>query len=355
MVKFREVFYFSDPKYIFLLIFCKFAWRQFFSSLQAGENDNPKKINHFMMKKLIMLLSLLIGMNIYASGQVTGAEENLLGRRNDTISGWNRGGVTSLNLAQTSLTNWSAGGQSSFSVNGLVNLFANYKRGSTAWDTSFDAGYGMQRQGEAADFIKTDDRFNLMSKYGKQAFGNFYYAALLNFRSQFTRGIDYTTTEQVTISNFLAPGYLLGAIGLDYKPNNYLTAFVAPITGQLTIVNDPELADRGAFGVEPGQHTLAEFGGYVRIGYSRNDFTPEILRNVSLITRIGLFSNYLNNPQNIDVDWETTIAMKVNRFLSVNLNTHLIYDDDIDIMVDGVAAPRVQFKEILTVGFSYNF
>jgi hypothetical protein len=75
-----------------------------------------------------------------------------------------------------------------------------------------------------------------------------------------------------------------------------------------------------------------------------------------------LFSDYLENPQNIDASWEVLISMKVNKYISTTLSTHLLYDDDIDIAVDtnndGITdrfVPRTQFKEVLGVGFSYKF
>jgi len=103
--------------------------------------------------------------------------------------------------------------------------------------------------------------------------------------------------------------------------------------------------------------TRSEFGGYMRAIYSKNDFKNVLLKNISFTTKIDLFSNYMNNPQNIDVSWETLIAMKVNKYISVNLNTHLIYDDDINIQEepDQTPGPRIQFKEIFGAGFSYNF
>jgi len=99
--------------------------------------------------------------------------------------------------------------------------------------------------------------------------------------------------------------------------------------------------------------------------YSRNDFKNEFLKNVSFTTKIDLFSNYLKNPQNIVVSWETLIAFKINKFLSASIMTHLMYDDKIQIPYDkngnGILETgesirsKVQFKEILGVGFSYNF
>ncbi|MFZ0280519.1 MAG: hypothetical protein WAL29_02625, partial [Bacteroidales bacterium] len=120
-----------------------------------------------------------------------------------------------------------------------------------------------------------------------------------------------------------------------------------------------------AFGVTPGEKIRSEIGGYVRAIYTRNDFKNEFLKNVGFTTKIDLFSNYSENPQNIDISWETLIALKVNKFISVNFNTHLLYDDNIKIPVDrndnGIIDPseapgsRTQFKEILGVGFSYKF
>jgi hypothetical protein len=143
---------------------------------------------------------------------------------------------------------------------------------------------------------------------------------------------------------------------MEYKIPVF-SAFIAPFTDKTTIVGDNGLANAGAFGVEKGKNIRNEFGGYVRMM-----FMKDIMKNVGLQTKIDLFSNYLNNPQNIDIYWETLINMKVNKYISVTFSTNLIYDDDIIIKVDkdkdGITdaeGPRVQFKQILNVGFSYKF
>jgi hypothetical protein len=125
-------------------------------------------------------------------------------------------------------------------------------------------------------------------------------------------------------------------------------------------VTDQALSDQGAFGVTPGEKTLSEFGGYFRTVYSRNDFKSDFMKNVSFTTKLDLFSNYIKNPQNIVVNWEVLIALKVNKFLSANISTQLIYDDKIKVPVtiDGVetsVGSLVQFKEILGIGLSLNF
>jgi hypothetical protein len=318
-----------------------------------------------MKEKLIALTILFSIFSILTFGQVTEGEKNLRTQVADTTQGWKKGGILSVNLAQTSLKNWAAGGQNSVALNGIFAVFANLKQGKSAWDNSLNIGYGFMKQGKEGT-RKTDDKIDLLSKYGRQAFSNFYYAALLNFKTQMTAGYNYPDVTN-KISDLFAPAYLLMALGMDYKPNANFTAFLAPLTAKFTFVNDKALSDAGAFGVEPGDKSKSEIGGYIRASYTKNDFTQEFLKNIAFNTKIDLFSNYLENPQNIDVSWETLISMKINKYVSVSLITHLMYDDNIKIAVDRnkdgildaaeLAAPgsRTQFKEIFGAGFSYNF
>ena len=325
------------------------------------------------MKKVFTLtLSMFLLFQI-VTAQATEAEEKLRKQSADTIMGWTKGAIFSVNLSQTSLKNWAAGGQNSVSVNGLFSAFTRLKQEKFVWDNSLDLGYGLLKQGKEADFLKTDDKIDFLSKYGRNAFNNWYYAGLFNFKTQMTAGYNYPNTTD-EISNFLAPAYILGALGMDYKSGTYFSLFISPVTVKTTIVNDQTLANAGAFGVEPatydllgnvitpGEKSRSEFGGYLRAIYSRNDFKSELLENISFTTKIDLFSNYIDQPDHVDVSWETLISLKVNKFISVNFNTHLLYDHDINIGIDtngdniiDKSGPRTQFKEILGVGFSYKF
>jgi hypothetical protein len=318
------------------------------------------------MKKKFIAATLLLSISFtLILGQVTEAEKNLRTITADTTQGWKTGGVFAINLAQTSLKNWAAGGQNSVAVNGLFSMFANMKRGKSVWDNSLNVGYGLLKQGKNSDFMKTDDKIDFMSKYGQEAFKNFYYAALLNFKTQLTAGYNYPDVTN-KISDLFSPAYLLLAVGVDYKPNANFSAFVAPLTAKFTFVLDDTLSAHGAYGVTPRETSKSEIGGYIRAIYTKNDFKGEFMKNVAFTTKIDLFSNYLDNPQNIDVSWETLISMKVNKYITVNFNTHLLYDDNILIALDrnddgdmtdpgDVPGKRIQFKEILGVGFSYNF
>lgn len=324
------------------------------------------------MKKLLLIASILIGFNSIA--QTTEAEKTLKTVNTDTTQGWKYGGVFGLNFSQVSLTNWAAGGQSSVSLNGLLDVFANYKKGNSAWDNNLTLGYGEVKQGDA-DWIKSDDRILFTSKYGRKATKNWYYAGLFNFKSQFAPGYSDPAETEV-ISDFMAPGYLLGAIGMDYKPNDNFTMFISPVTAKLTYVGIQKLADAGAFGVEAaefdvitgektkdGENSRLEVGGYFRMLYKQ-----ELMKNVNFQTNLDVFSNYSEEPSHLDINWDNLLSMKVNKYITTTISTSLIYDHDIDITEkksDGtdkldesgnpIIGPRTQFKYVLAVGFQYKF
>lgn len=316
--------------------------------------------------KNLLLFSLLF-LTLSVSAQVTDKETDLRKLNNDSTDGWKKGGMFTVAFSQVSLSNWAAGGENSFSGNSLINTFANYKKGNISWDNTLDLGYGIMKQGEQ-DVRKTDDKIDFSSKFGRKLTTSSFAAALLNFKTQFMPGYNYPD-ETTIISNIMAPGYLLFAAGYDYKKGDWLSLFIAPVTGKMTFVLDDALANAGAFGVEPailnpvdssiltsGKKMRTEFGGYFKGAFSK-----DIMKNVKLNTKLELFTNYLHNPQNIDVYWETNIGMKVNKFIAVTIGTTLIYDDDIDIEVKNEAGdvigkgPRTQFKEVFGLGFSYKF
>lgn len=262
---------------------------------------------------------------------------------------WKTGGNIGLTFTQTSLTNWAAGGENTLGTNGYLSLFANYAKGKGAWDNTLDLAYGILKQGEE-DLRKSDDKIDFASKYGYRAGKHWFYTALVSFKTQFSDGYKYPDDSTV-ISTFMAPAYLVGSFGMDYKPNDRLTVFLSPITAKFTMVNDDALSAAGSFGLEPGEKLRSEFGGFVKVA-----FKQDIMENVNFQTKVDLFSNYADNPQNVDVNWEVLIAMKVNKFITANLSTQLIYDHDTKITdKEGKVGPRTQFKEIFGVGFAYKF
>ncbi|MBI34947.1 MAG: hypothetical protein CMP67_06240 [Flavobacteriales bacterium] len=288
-------------------------------------------------------------------GQVTDAEAKLKNAtKTDTIKSWKKGALFNLSFSQVTLTNWAAGGNNSISGNGIANFHLTYTGEKCSWENTLILGYGILKQDLEA-FQKTDDNIELTSTFGKKASDNWFYSGLINFKSQFTDGFNYPN-DSIKISTFLAPGYLLGAAGMNYKLKDFFTLFVSPITSKTTFVLDKTLSESGAFGVTPQKIIRNEIGGYLR-----GDFKKEVMKNVKMTMSLGLFSNYKENPQNIDINWDLLVLMKVNKFITVSINTNLIYDDDIVISrdknndgINEINGPRIQFKEIFGLGFSYK-
>ncbi len=288
----------------------------------------------------------------------------------DSLRHWHHGGMFALNFAEASFTDWAAGGENSVSGQTRLHSFINYKKDSTSWENGIDLAYGLLQQGRGIT-KKTDDKIDFTSKYSRYAFERvWYYSALLGFKSQFSPGYNYLgDTAKTKISDFMSPGYVILAIGLDYKPNKHFSFFTAPLTGRTTIVQDQKLADAGDFGVDKavydaagnkikdGQHVRNEFGGYVRISYK-----ADIMKNISLTSRCELFTNYLKNPQDVVVNAEILLAMKVNKYISASFDMQGIYDNDVNIAIDknhdGVIdayGPRFQFQQVLGVGLTLKF
>jgi hypothetical protein len=286
------------------------------------------------MKRLSIVILIAVAVSW---SEITGQQDTL---QPDTLKFWNFSGMASLNFSQTSFSkNWQAGGQSSIAGLGLLNYTAKYAKNKSSWDNILDVKYGLTRLADD-DTRKTDDNFEILSKYGYKAFEKWYYSAMFDFKTQMTDGKHEANRDSV-ISKLMAPGYILAALGIDYKEGDVFSLFLSPVTGKITFVLDDTFSDEGRFGVDPGSKTRFELGALLK-----SIFVKEILKNVTVNSKLGLFYNYLDDPQ-IDVDWELLLNMKINQYISANVLTQLIYDKD---QVD-----EVQFKEIFGIGLTYNF
>lgn len=285
-----------------------------------------------MLKKLFFISVLLIGLfsSVYS--------------QKDTVKYWKKGGFASLMFNQVSLSNWVAGGENALSTTALFNIYANYKKDKIAWDNSLDLGYGLLKS-EGKSLRKNEDKIDLLSKLGYQAFGKFYYSALFNYRTQFDKGFNYPN-DSVVVSRFNAPAYLSISLGIDYKPTDYLSVFFSPATGKFTLVLDEALSNAGMYGVKPGKKVRGEFGAALNA-----KFQKDVITNVNILSKLILFNNYSDkdksNRANIDVNWEVMINLKASKYLTTSIFTNLIYDQNI--------VRKTQFKEVLGVGLSYKF
>jgi hypothetical protein len=261
------------------------------------------------------------------------------------VKTWKKGGVLGLNLAQTALSNWAAGGDDfSLSVNSLINLYAFYKKGKSSWDNTIDFNLGYIKTTSLGG-RKNDDRFDLLSKYGHAISSKWNVSGLFNFRSQFFKGYSYNNNVKRLSSAFLSPAYILLGAGLDYKPNDQFSFFISPATGRLTIVKDDSLSANGLYGVEPGEHHHVEFGAFMSAS-----FLKDLNKIVSYKGRLDLFSNYKHNPQNVDLYMSNVFAAKLSKWLTANWNFDLLYDDDTRLFGKNGHSAALQIKSLIGVG-----
>ncbi len=268
--------------------------------------------------------------------------------------GWTKGGVFNLNLSQGASKNWAAGAEKfSFSVNALANTFAYYKKGRSAWDNTLNVQYGIVNA-TSIGTRKNDDRIDLLSRYGYQlgdtAKSRWYISALVNLRTQMTTGYNYTVDPKEKNSNFFAPAYLLVSPGIMYKPNATFDVFLSPVTSRWVIVNEPNKDIRRLFNfTDTTKMAINEIGAFLTANLKK-----DLAKNIGLTSRLDLFSNYKNNPQNIDVFWTNTLGFKVNKYIGVSYNFDLIYDHDVkNVKTGGLLG--TQLKSLLGIGFTATF
>lgn len=281
--------------------------------------------------------------------------------------GWNTKNEVGLTLNQVSFTNWNAGGTNSITAILSGKATAKYRTETYFWNSSLNLRYGLNKQ-EGQSLFKTEDVIEVISNFGleKSPESNWFYSARFSFNTQFANGYS-NPDDNNPISKFMAPGYVFLGAGMEYGRHiDRFSLYVSPITLKTTFVLDEALANQGAFGVKPaiydmegnvlrkGETTRQEFGMLFT-----GQFEDEVFENIKLNSRLRLYTDYLVNFGNVDVDWEVNVGMKVNKYVQATLGSHLRYDHDINSEVETneitneevvIEGPRIQWKQLLGVG-----
>jgi len=281
---------------------------------------------------------------------------------------WKNKNSIGIDLTQIAFVNWNAGGTSS--VSGLLKgVFTRIRSDiNSEWVNELSFRYGLNKQ-DGLEVRKTDDEFRLNSTFGyrKDTLSNWYFSGKFNFNTQFTNGYKYPNTENA-ISKPFAPAYTFLGIGANYfDKKKKFDVYISPLTMKNTLVLDQELANNGAFGMTKATYdsagNLITHGEKSRteIGFlATNHYKKEVWKNITMENRLSLYSDYINNFGNIDVEWRLQFDLVVNQYVKANIGTHLIYDDDVKTTeeVNGQkveSGAKVQLKQGLGVGLVYNF
>lgn len=305
------------------------------------------------MKKLV-LLSVLFSLPFVTTAQDEEAEA--------PKEGWTKSGNATLLFNQAAFNaEWTGGGTSNYAANAAITYDANYRNEKITWDNRLMAEYGVTKTRDQEFTRKTNDRLELNSILGRQIKeSNWYYSWFANFRTQFTNGYafteDATGNEMRTVTTkFLSPAYLQTGPGMFWKKNDNLKVNISPATLRLILVNDQftmvpnnqEAIDAynatgGYFGVDANETIRFEFGASVNV-YAKFD----IMKNVTAENVLSLYSNYLEDPQNVDIDYQLNLLLKVNEWITTSLTFQAIYDDN--------AVQGFQIRETLGIGVGYKF
>ncbi|MFI1770746.1 DUF3078 domain-containing protein [Thalassobellus citreus] len=284
---------------------------------------------------------------------------------------WIQKNKATLDLNEVAFSNWNSGGTNSISGLLGVKASANYTDKFFSWKNDAILRFGINKQA-SKKLRKTDDLFEINSNIGYRPDGvsHWFYSAKLNFRTQMTNGYKYPDTDK-PISRFLAPGYLFFGGGMEYgKDIDELSFYFSPITLKETFVLDEELANAGSFGVtgavyddegniiKEGERTRKEVGILMT-----NSYEMEVAENVNMKHKVSLYTDYINNFGNVDLDWSIDFDFKVNSFIRATLGSHIRYDDDVkttkpSIIEEGEldeAGAKIQWKQFLGVGFAVDF
>ena len=158
-------------------------------------------MKHLNLKKTtLFLISITIASCLSAQNTLSA----------DTTKPWNIGGLTSITFSQLSFNNWATGGDNSLTGLFTLNLFSNYSNDKLSWENTLDLNMGMIKQG-SNQAKKSDDRFEIASKFGYRASKKWLYSALLSFRTQFFDGYDPAVTDS---SVLISRGLMISMVTL---------------------------------------------------------------------------------------------------------------------------------------------
>jgi len=297
-----------------------------------------------MTKKILLLLSFFT-LSVVQAQNDTIAPSAVVA---DTVSPWKAFGNATLLFNQSTFSNWQAGGENNIAGNVGLNYDVNYKKEDWTWDNKFIASYGIVKTRNSAFAKKTDDRLEINSILGKQASRYWYYSAFMNFKTQFTKGYEYYkddmgAEQREEYTSFMSPGYLYAGPGMMWKRNENLRVNFSPLTSKFTFVDKAfTLPNEEYFGVKEGESMRYELGFNASAYYKL-----DVIANVTFENILNLYSNYLEETQNVDIDYQLNIVMKINRYITTNLSFQTIYDDN--------AFRGFQVRQVFGVGANYGF
>ncbi len=329
------------------------------------------------MRNWILTTCLLIGciagqLNAQNATDARLSELNALLVRDSTV--WTFGGGVGFDFSQLLLLNPRVGsGENRVGVGGIGSAYANYAKERITWENFASLQLAAQKIGSGQDrpWLKNLDIFRIGSKLGYK-FNNPKWSAALEFTLQSILLPTYegnilrpTEANEALLARFMSPAFMTLSPGIDYKATPNLSFFLSPFAGKAVAVLDDRIAALGIHGNPVTRDADGVVISYENVDYQLGAFFKTLYTNkfmedkLSLTTSLDLYSNYLRDPQNIDVLWKVDLGYAIWRNLSLNIATELFYDHDVLVQIDNANPPtlgrRVSFVEALFIKYNVVF
>lgn len=324
-----------------------------------------------MKRNLLLILAFCSVLNLSAQDSKSGRDITVnnddnrnkaieqIQQLDDSVKLWKINGLMSLNVGATGLFNWAAGGNSSFNMIAAANFNFLYYKNHIAWESNINTEFGEAWiDNNTFPWQKTNDKFEISTKFGWEFSKHWFLTALGQFRTQYANGFDYSNTPKNLISQFMSPSYTDISVGIDWKPNSIFSVYLSPLSGRFTtcIANDSILKD-----MYLGQEYMQDH----KNATCRPDFGLSLkgsiyydgIKNLKIISTLNMFTPYSDYFGNFDVDWDVTVSYQFLKVFNVSLGTQLKYYDSVKMKLndDTYAYQHTQFKVQFGLGLGYSF
>jgi hypothetical protein len=297
------------------------------------------------MLKKVLFLSLLSCFTLSVSAQkVIDAKDAVkeMDKAKDAKEGWTKVGGIGLNLNLLNLINPRVGaGNNQIGIGGILNYSANLVKDKILWDNKFLVQLATIKA-STDPWTKATDVLQGTTQWGYKVAPKWYVAGLGDLQTQLlsTYGTNLLKSQVISgkatalTGKLFAPAILKLAPGVIFKPTNDLKFLFSPFAYKGVFVGNDEIAKQGTFiPIIDNKFKKVDH----QIGAElRMDLAKKLLDGkVAYVTTLDLYSNYLRDPQNVDVEWYNSLDFALAKGISVNLRTDWFYDHDIQVFKGG--------------------
>lgn len=273
----------------------------------------------------------------------------------ENLDGWSRKASIGLDLAQLiNINPYVGAGSNRLGLGGAINYKANYKEGLFSWNNDLLFNVSVQRIGsgnlsgsssekipfeKALDMVVLNTNFSYLVKEASP----WAYSLDLGLRTQllgsyidsatnkiYLKDLDIDPYHTKLVSKLFSPALITLAPGIKYSKDKKFQLFFSPIAGQLLIISDQEIANLGVHGTKlrKGSATEYETSKFALGALAKAIYSNTYFGKLNVTSELSLFSDYLDNPQNIDVVWMNNYSVELFKGFNVGLRLDLFYDDN---------------------------